>query len=88
MHAIYYDRRRPADDILRYGVVADPVAGPGEKSAAVTDVGDCLRDGGLRPRVGLVLPLARTAEAQRAVESGAVGGRVLISTADGESKDN
>lgn len=57
---------------------------PQEKSAAVADIDDCLRDGGLRPRIGLVLPLTRTAEAQQAVESGTVSGRVLIRIDEGD----
>ncbi|MEW5812762.1 MAG: NADPH:quinone reductase [Actinomycetota bacterium] len=56
-----------------------PVEG---KAAAVADIGDCLRDGGLRPRIGLVVPLARTVEAHQAVEAGTASGRVLIRLVD------
>ncbi|MCX2713601.1 NADPH:quinone reductase [Mycolicibacterium sp. J2] len=52
------------------------------KVAAVADIDDCLRNGGLRPRIGLVVPLARTAEAHLAVEAGAAAGRVLIRVVD------
>ncbi|MCG7596900.1 zinc-binding dehydrogenase [Mycobacterium sp. PSTR-4-N] len=56
-----------------------PVEG---KAAAVADIGDCLRDGGLRPRIGLVVPLARTVDAHLAVEAGTASGRVLIRLVD------
>jgi len=37
--------------------------------------------GKLRPRVGLVFPLARASEAHQAVREGRVGGRVVLSVA-------
>jgi NADPH:quinone reductase len=57
------------------------------KAAAVADIGDCLRNGGLRPRIGLVVPLARTVEAHLAVEAGAAAGRVLIRVVDHQTDD-
>ncbi|MEN4476223.1 NADPH:quinone reductase [Mycolicibacterium cosmeticum] len=57
------------------------------KAAAVADIGDCLRDGGLRPRIGLVVPLARTVDAHLAVEAGGAAGRVLIRIADDQADE-
>lgn len=57
------------------------------KAAAVADIGGCLRDGGLRPRIGLVVPLARTADAHLAVEAGTAAGRVLIRVVDDQTDE-
>lgn len=53
------------------------------KEAAVADITSCLAAGAYKPSIGLVLPLAQTAEAQIAVETGAVLGRVLLDVASG-----
>lgn len=57
------------------------------KAAAVADIGDCLRDGGLRPRIGLVVPLERAVDAHLAVEAGAAAGRVLIRVVDDQADE-
>jgi NADPH2:quinone reductase len=36
MRAVWYDRQGPADDVLRYGELPDPLPGPGEVRVRLT----------------------------------------------------
>lgn len=53
-----------------------------DKQAAIADITAALEAGAYRPRIGLVVPLHRTAEAHLALERGTVTGKVLVQVAD------
>lgn len=52
------------------------------KQAAIADITAALEANAYTPRIGLVVPLCRTAEAHLALEQGAVTGKVLVQLAD------
>jgi len=54
------------------------------KLAAIEGITACLKADLYRPRIGLIVPLQRTAEAHLALEQGAVTGKVLVRVAEGE----